>query len=118
MLPITLNVSDELALRLRPLADRLPRILELGLREMNAASQTGFMGAASVLEFLARLPTPEETLALRPSEALQARVNQLLEKNREASLTPDEEQEWEQYQYLEHLVRMAKAQAHLKLQAA
>ncbi len=117
MSPILLEVPDELAQRLRPLADRLPRILELGLREMNASAQPGFTGAAEVLEFLAGLPTPEEILTLRPSEALQARVSDLLEKNRTGGLPPAEEQEWEQYQYLEHLVRMAKAKARLKLHA-
>ena len=118
MLPITLNVPEELAVRLRPLEKQLPRILELGLREIAAAAQPGFVGTAQIMEFLACLPTPEETLALRPSDALQARVNALLEKNRAEGLTPEEEQEWEQYQYLEHLVRTAKARAFLKLEAA
>lgn len=70
---------------------------------------------AEVLEFLATLPTPEEIIALRPSEALQAQISNLLEKNRTQGLTPPEEQVWEQYQYLEHLIRMAKAKAYLKL---
>ena len=118
MSPITLNVPDELAVRLRPLEGQLPRILELGLREMNAAAQPGFVGAAQVMEFLASLPTPQEILALRPSDALQARVNALLDKNRSEGLAPDEEQEWERYEYLEHLVRIAKAQALVKLQTA
>ena len=39
----------------------------------------------------------------------------LLEKNRTGDLTPDEEQLWQHYQYLEHIVRMAKARAFLKL---
>jgi hypothetical protein len=118
MSPITLNVPDELALRLRPLEGQLPRILELGLREMNATAQPGFVGAAQVIEFLAELPTPDEILALRPSDALQARVNALLDKSRAEGLTPEEEQEWEQYEYLEHLARTAKAKALLKLQTA
>lgn len=75
----------------------------------------GFTGAAEVLEFLATLPTPEEIIALRPSEALQAQISNLLEKNRTQGLTPAEEQIWQQYQYLEHLIRIAKAKAHLKL---
>ncbi len=70
---------------------------------------------AEVLEFLATLPTPEEIIALRPSEALQAQISNLVEKNRTQGLTPAEEQVWEQYQYLEHLIRMAKAKAYLKL---
>ena len=118
MSPITLQIPDELAQRLRPVANRLPDILELGLRELNAAAQSGFQGAAEVLEFLAGLPTAEEILALRPSEALQARVQALLEKSRTEGLSPTDEQEWEQYQYLEHLVRLAKAKALLKLKAA
>jgi uncharacterized protein YnzC (UPF0291/DUF896 family) len=58
--------------------------------------------------------TSKEILSLRPSDALQSRVRELLEKNREEGLTPAEEQEWQQYEYLEHLVRMAKARALLK----
>ncbi len=68
-----------------------------------------------MLEFLAILPTPEEIVKLRPSKALQTRISNLLEKNRTAGLTTEESQEWEQYQYLEHLVRIAKAKALLKL---
>jgi len=112
---ITFDLPDELVSRLSPLEDKLPQILELGLRELNASSQMGFTGAAEVLEFLATLPTPEEIIALRPSEALQAQISNLLEKNRTQGLTPAEEQIWEQYQYLEHLIRMAKAKAYLKL---
>lgn len=118
MSPITLELPDDLAQRLRPVTAYLPAILEMGLRELNASTQPGFQGAAEVLEFLAGLPTPEEILALNPSETLQTRVRALLEKNRAEGLSPSEEQEWEQYQYLEHLVRIAKAKALLRLNAA
>ena len=64
------------------------------------------------------LEIPKEILALRPSKALQARLDILLEKNRTESLNPEEEQEWERYQYLEHLIRIAKAKAHLSSKAA
>lgn len=112
---VKFNIPEELAIRLRPLENQVPRILELGLRELNAVAQSGFEGAGEVFEFLAGLPTPEEIVALRPSETLQARISALLEKNRTEGLSPEEEQEWEQYQYLEHLVRIAKARAYLKL---
>ncbi len=115
---VTLDIPEELATRLNLLEDQLPQILELGLRELNAISQTGFTGMAEVLEFLAQLPAPEEIIALRPSEALQARITSLLEKNRTQGLTSVEEQVWEHYQYLEHLVRIAKAKAYLKLKAS
>ena len=112
---LQVDIPQELAIRLRPFKSQLPRIIELGLREWNAAGQSGFEGATEVLEFLAKLPSPEEIIALRPSEALQSRVSTLLEKNSSSGLTAEEEQEWEQYQYLEHLVRMAKARALLKI---
>ncbi len=112
---VTLNIPKELAIRLRPLESQLPQILELGLRGLNAAKQPGFEGASEILEFLANLPSPEEIIELRPSKDMQARITYLLEKNRTGGLTPEEENEWEQYQYMEHLVRIAKAKAHLKL---
>lgn len=112
------EVPQELAIRLHPFRNELPKIIELGLREWSAVGQSGFEGASEVLEFLARLPSPEETMALQPSAALQSRVSDLLEKNRSSGLTLEEEQEWEQYQYLEHLIRMAKARALLKLKQA
>ena len=114
MTTVTVELPRDLAQRLLPLSDRLPDILEMGLRQWQAARQPGFQGTAEVLELLATLPTPEEILALRPSNALQSRVQALLEKSREEGLTPAEEQEWQQYEYLEHLVRMAKARALLK----
>jgi predicted transcriptional regulator len=114
---ITLDLPDDLADRLRTLADRLPRILELGLRELDASSPTQFSGAAEILEFLATLPSPEEVLAIRASAALQDRVSELLEKNRTGGLSPAEEDEWQRYQYVEHLVQLAKARAGLKLKA-
>ncbi|HKI31903.1 MAG TPA: hypothetical protein VKA46_08540 [Gemmataceae bacterium] len=111
---MTLTIPDELATRLHSEKDRLPQILELGLRELHSTPPT-YEGLSDVLEALARLPTPEEVLALRASPGLQDRVEALLEKNRSAGLSPDERREWEQYQYVEHLVRIAKAEAALKL---
>lgn len=112
---ITINVSDELARQLRPFEKQLPRLLDYGLREFNATSQIGFRSINEVLELFAKLPTPNEILALRPSETLQTQVQRLLEKSRTEGLTPEEEQQWQQYEYLEHLVRLAKTHAILKL---
>lgn len=113
---VTLSIPEELATRLRPVQDQLPQILEHGLRELDANS-AGFNGLSDVLEALARLPTPDEVLALHPSPALQERIDILLDKRRSSELSPAEEREWEGYQYVEHLVRIAKAQAMLKRKA-
>ncbi len=115
---IRVEVPDDLAIRLNPLQEQLPQILELGLWEWNAVAQSGFSGLAEVLEVLATLPSAEEILALKPSQVLQQQIETLLEKNRTVGLTAEEEQLWQQYEYVEHLVRVAKAKALLKLKAS
>jgi len=115
MAPITLNLSDDLASQIKAREQQLPRILELGLRELNAGGQSGFDGAADVLELLAALPSPQEILNLRPSARLSARVAELVEKSRSGEMTPLDKEDWDRYEYLEHLVRIAKAAAQLKL---
>jgi hypothetical protein len=107
---LVLTIPDELATRLRAVEDRLPEILELGLREW-LSTPPGYAGLSEVLEMLARLPTPEEALALRPTMTLQSRIEELLNKNRNDGLSGEEQREWEHYEYIEHLVRMAKARA-------
>jgi hypothetical protein len=112
---ITVTIPNELADRLRPVEKELPQILELGMRAWTARGVSGFSGLTDVLETLALLPRPEEILALRPSPALQERIEELLEKSHSGSISLDEQRAWEQYQYVEHLVRLAKARAALKL---
>lgn len=116
-MPLTLNIPDDIARQLGPMQARLPRILALGLREMDAEEASGFKGLADVLEFLAGLPAPEQILALRPSSGLQAEIDHLLERGRETGLTDAEERQWRQYQYIEHLVRKAKINAARQLAA-
>jgi len=113
---LTVHVSEDLASRLRPVQDRLPQILELGLRELHAAPPQ-FEGLGDVLETLAHLPRPQEVLALRPSPALQERISTLVDKQRTGRLSSDEERDWQNYQYVEHLVRIAKAKAALQLRS-
>jgi hypothetical protein len=115
MPPITVSLPDDLASQIRAREGELPRILELGLRELNAGDQAGFDGAAEVLEFLASLPSPDDILKLRPSPRLASRISELIEKSQAGEMTPADEADWERYEYLEHLVRTAKASAQLKL---
>lgn len=114
---ITLDVPNDLGNRLSPFKQQLPQLLELGLREFNTLSRSGFHSVYEILELLAKLPSAEEIIALRPAKELQQRINQLLEKQSTVGLTMEEEREWQQYEYLEHLVRIAKMNALLKLNA-
>src|SRR5437868_3645039 len=114
-MPISVTLPDELATQVRLYEHNLEQILALGIQEWNARREHEFTGLNSVLETLASLPGPEEVLALRPCAAVQARVEELLEKNRNAGLSPEEKREWDHYEYVEHLVRLAKSRAVLKL---
>lgn len=112
---ITLDLPDDLAARLNTVQDKIPQILEFGLRKLESQPTTMFSELEDVLEFLAGLPTPEETLALRASDTLQTQINELLEKSKAVGLSPAEEKLWQSYEYAEHLVRIAKAKAYLRL---
>jgi hypothetical protein len=68
-----------------------------------------------LLDFLVDGPTPEQMIALRPSEAVQQRVSDLLEKNRSSGLTPDENAELDEYLRLDQFVTLLKARVHEKL---
>jgi hypothetical protein len=105
MAQITLDISDDMMKRLEPLRDELPQILALGLQQIQANPTQGFSGLTGILEFL----------ALKLSDHLQAEVEGLLEKNRNEGLNSEEKRLWQQYEFVEHLVRMAKAPALLKL---
>lgn len=115
---VIVDLPDDLASELQSHQGQLPRILELGLRELAAPLGSAYEGTTQVLETLATLPTPEEVLLLRPSAALQARITELLERNRAQGLSESEEKEWQRYEYVEHLVRIAKAKAKLKIKAS
>ena len=110
IMDLTLTIPNELAARLRGVEARLPEILELGLREW-LLTPPEYAGLNHVLETLACLPSPEEVLALRPAPILQDRIEALLDKNRAGGLSDEERREWERYEYIEHLVRLAKARA-------
>lgn len=62
-----------------------------------------------LLDVLAESANTERLLSFRLSEPLQARLDALLEKNREGTLTNEETAELDVYEHLEHLVRLLKA---------
>jgi hypothetical protein len=113
---LTLHVPDDLAADLRRHQARLPRILQLAVRELDAQDASGFSGLADVLDLLAGLPTPEQVIALRPSQALQERIDVLVQRSRDGDLSDEDDQHWRNYQFIEHLVRKAKIRAAQQLQ--
>lgn len=59
--------------------------------------------------------TPEEILAFRVSDEEQERVDDLLDRNNENDLTPEERRELEQIAQFEELMTLLKVRAAYKL---
>jgi hypothetical protein len=110
-----IEVPEALGQQLQAMQDRLPEILERGMRDLLAEQTTSFHDAAEIIAVLASQPTPEQILNIQPSPAFQLRVRDLLDRNQQGRLTAEEQAELERYTLLEHLVRMAKAHAYTQL---
>ena len=108
---ITIRVPDDLGRQLEQYRDRLPELLERGLHEVQVEDVTDVSAAADIIAVLASQPTPEQVLALRPSDAMQGRVSELLARSKTEELSRAESSKLDRYLYLEHLVRLAKARA-------
>jgi len=108
---ITIRVPDELGRQLERYRDRLPELLERGLRDAQSVGVSHDADAAAIIAVLASQPTPEQVLALKPSDAMQDRVSELLRRSKIGGLSRAEESELDRYLYLEHLVRLARAHA-------
>ncbi len=70
--------------------------------------------ADEIIEFLAREIPSASLVGFRPSEDTKRRVWQLVEKEKEEGLTPDEKCELDDYERLEHLLILAKAKARIQ----
>jgi hypothetical protein len=64
-----------------------------------------------LVEHLAKTATPEEILAFKISEDAQQRADELLERNNEGELTPDESHELQQMLEFERMMTVLKAKA-------
>jgi len=108
MVEITIQVPESLAERLEAVRRRLPEVLAYGLEELSPLPNQVYR---YILEFMASGPTPEALMAFGPAPEMQARVNELLEKNRQGRLTPKETEELDEYVRVDHLITMLKARA-------
>lgn len=68
----------------------------------------------SLADFIATMDA-EKVLAFHAPQSLQERVEDLLEKKQENTLSDREQEELEHYYILEHIVRLAKSRTLLRL---
>ena len=68
-----------------------------------------------ITDMLASSRSPEELLALKATEAEEQRYRELTRKNHAELLTSEESSELARFEAVEHIVRMAKIEAYIKL---
>ena len=68
-----------------------------------------------LVDFVAGGTTPQDVINFQPSPEAQARLADLIRRERTSTLTPDEQTELTHFVELEHILRMAKAKARLIL---
>lgn len=71
-----------------------------------------------VIDFIAAGNGPDAVAAFRPSDAARARIADLLAREKQGTLTPDETRELDHAAELEHIMRLAKARARQLLAAS
>jgi hypothetical protein len=64
-----------------------------------------------IIDFIAAGATSQDVVQFRPSPEAQKRVDDLIEREKESGLSPDEKAELDHFMELEHVLRMAKARA-------
>ena len=108
MIEITIEVPESLAEQLASVRDRLPEVLARGLGQLSLVPNEVYR---YILEFLASNPSPVAILHFKPTPQMQERISELLEKNRTDQLTRAEAAELDEYERIEHCIRMLKIQA-------
>lgn len=68
-----------------------------------------------VVDWIAAGRSAEEIASFRASESTNRRVSYLVQKEKDEGLLPDEKSELDHYGQLEHIMRLAKARARLRL---
>ena len=68
-----------------------------------------------ITDFLASIPTAAEIVAFKPSEQLNQRLHELLDRAGEGTLTDREQDELKEYLRVSHLLKMLKGKVRLNL---
>lgn len=74
-------------------------------------SQSAAPSYLEIIDFIAAGTTPQAVIDFRPSAEAQQRVAELIGREKEDGLSPDEKSELDHFMDLEHILRMAKARA-------
>jgi hypothetical protein len=96
--------------------------LLVAIREVSNMTIAQSMSALSyplfdeVWDFLLEHPGPESVIAFQPSDALNGRLDYLLDQNRLEDITTEERAELDEFLRINHVINMLKIRAHQRLQ--
>lgn len=119
MAQLTIEVPDALLPQLEQVKEQLPILLNQWLTVAKISKLDDInqpLAYAEVLDFLMTQPTPLDIWNFKVSETAQNRLRELLERNREGSLSENETAELDSYEELDRLMRMLKIRAYSKIQ--
>jgi hypothetical protein len=105
MASLTIEIPDDLMERLAPIRDQLPELLRRCLQPSVISAQV----YRYILDFLTSQPTPEQVATFRPTPEMQARLKYLLTRSQDGTMEPEEMQELDEYERIEHLIILLKA---------
>ena len=117
MATITLEVPDEVAIRLETMAERLPGVLT-SILDSDSVPTDAFVANpawSEVIGFLAQAPDVQSILDFQLSDALQDRIQELLYLGYEGSQTSDERAELESYVQVIRFFDLLKANLRQRL---
>jgi len=112
MTTVTLDIPEYLLPLLDTIGDELPLVLEMGTSRFAPVSTKAYMEA---VDFLVQEPTPKLIAKFRFSDEVEARISELLEKNRDGRLSKAEEVELDRLSLLEEQLQLLKAKALVEL---
>jgi hypothetical protein len=107
MAKVTLEVPDELLEQLALVGERLPELLALSLQQPALSAHV----YRYILDFLASRPSKEDILAFGPTPEMSERLKTLLERSKAGKLTHYEQRELDEYERIEHLMILLKAES-------
>jgi hypothetical protein len=120
----TLELLDNITAQLKVDPADLPELIQEALKSKleNWPQTPSGSGATQpiyqeIINFLASNPTLQEIVDFKISTAAQGHLEELLDKNREEGLTPEENGEVEKYLQYSHVMTLLKARARRVLQA-
>jgi hypothetical protein len=119
MAQLTIEVPDALLPQLEQVKEQLPILLNQWLTVAKISKLDNInqpLAYAEVLDFLMTQPTPLDIWNFKVSETAQNRLRELLDRNREGSLSENERAELDSYEELDRLMRMLKIRAYSKIQ--